>query len=179
MLLAETILALPRGVLGFPESDSRQPIESDASREHVASGTSCRASPFPRTAPGSPKRARESSTCHAPTQQASKTRSAFLRQVPSTTPLTEARSALSGRHGYLGFAASAPLPTRVHAWLSRARPTPPRLLPRFGLSHMLPVEFCSRKDPRAHLRQLQTPAALMTGKPASTGWRLLLRGHTN
>jgi hypothetical protein len=69
----------PFEVLGFPERDSRRPIESRKSREHVAPDTPCRALPFPRTAPGSPKRARTLSTCHAPTQQAFQARSAFLR----------------------------------------------------------------------------------------------------
>jgi len=40
---------------------------------------------------------------------------------------------LSGCHWYLRFAASAQLPTCVHARLSRARPNPRQLLPRFGL----------------------------------------------
>lgn len=57
----------PFGVLGFPERNSRRPIESCASREHVASDASCRAPSFARTAPGSPKGARAFSTHHAPT----------------------------------------------------------------------------------------------------------------
>lgn len=104
--------------------------------------------------------------------------------LPPTGPFHPTPHRSSGRSfqaatGTSALHASAQLPTCVHAWLSRARPTPPRLLPRFGLSHMLPIEFCSRKDPQAHLRESQTPAALMTGKPASTGWRRLLRSHTN
>lgn len=170
----------PPGVPGFPERDPRQPIESYASREHVASDASCRAPELTRTAPGSPKGARAPSTCHAPTCQAFKVRSAFLRQVPATSHLAGARcAAFLSRHWCLRFAASAQLPTCVHARLSRARPTTQRLLPRECMSHMLPIEFCSRKDPRAHLGAFQTPTAWRMSKPIPDGWRHPLRGHTN
>jgi hypothetical protein len=80
-------------VLGFPERDPRRPIESSESREHVAPDASCRAPQFPRTAPGSPKRARTLSACHAPTWQTSQARSAFPRQVSVTMSLAEALDA--------------------------------------------------------------------------------------
>jgi hypothetical protein len=169
----------PRRVLGFPKRDSRRPIESFASREHVASDTPCRAPPFPRQR----RVHREEPELFPPaTHQRGwlpklEAPSSDRSLPPHPSPKLGMR--LSDRHWYLSFAASAQLPPCVHAWLSRARPTPPRLLPRFGLSHMLPIEFCSRKDPRAHLRKYQTPAALMTSKLASTGWRYPLRGHTN
>jgi hypothetical protein len=131
MPLAETIPALPLRVLGFPERDSRRPVESYASREHVASDASCRASQLTRTAPGSPKGARTLSTSHAPTHEASQARSAFLRQVPATShPAETEHAAFLSRHWYLHVSASAQLPACVHARLSRARPTHHRLLPR-------------------------------------------------
>lgn len=131
VLQAETIPTLPRGVPGFPERDARRPVESYASREHVAPDASCRASQLTRTAPGSPKGARTLSTSHAPTHEAFQARSAFPRQVPATSPLAEANDAAClSRHWCLHVSASAQLPTCVHTRLSRARPTPYRLLPR-------------------------------------------------
>lgn len=113
------------GVLGFPERSPRRPIQPSAHRECVTINASCRALPFTRTAPGSPKRTRIRSTPDAPTPNDFRTRDAFHRQVPSAPPYASAERCLMGRHWYLRFAASIQLRACVHAWLSRARPVCP------------------------------------------------------
>jgi len=133
VLLAETIPALPLGVLGIPERDSRRPIESLASREHVASDTSCRAPPFPRQR----RVHREEPELFPPaTHQRgwlSKLEAPSSDRSLPPHPSPKLRMGLSGCHWYLRFAASAQLPTCVHARLSRARLIPRWLLPQLGL----------------------------------------------
>jgi hypothetical protein len=74
---------------------------------------------------------------------ASQTQSAFRLRVPSTPPPARAGSEGRGRRWYLGFAASAQCPTRVHAQVVRARPNPLAGYSPELLGHVPLVDFCN------------------------------------
>jgi hypothetical protein len=85
-------------------------------------------------------------------------RSAFRRRIPLTHGSCWRLSRdLEGRHWCFGFAASAQLPTCLHAQALRASPFHLPALTGASKGHMPFVDFCNVHDPRARPSIPQTP----------------------